>query len=95
MTRSGSSSGRPARCRFSAFKTQEVQQLNQQREQEQADQFKTWSKEQDDKFSKQFPEFNDPEKGPKVRASVQLVPDEGSRRSRGRASEALEQSALS
>lgn len=50
--------------------TNEVQQLNQQREQEEGEKFKSWSKEQDDKFSKRFPEFNDPEKGPKLRASV-------------------------
>jgi hypothetical protein len=35
-----------------------------------AETFKTWAKEQDDKFTKQFPEFADAEKGPKVRASV-------------------------
>lgn len=60
-----------ARQKMIEWQAREVQTLNQQREQEQADQFKTWAKEQDDKFSKRFPEFNDPEKGPKVRASVQ------------------------
>src|SRR6478672_274929 len=48
----------------------EVWQLNQQREQEQSKAFKTWSEDQDNKFTKQFPEFADPEKGPKVRQAV-------------------------
>jgi hypothetical protein len=50
--------------------TQEVRELEWRREQEKTETFKTWSKEQDDKFTKQFPEFADPEKGTKVRASV-------------------------
>lgn len=49
---------------------QQVQQLTQQREQEKSSAFDTWSKEQDDKFTKQFPEFVDNEKGPKVRQAV-------------------------
>jgi hypothetical protein len=49
---------------------QEVQQLTQQREQEKSKTFEAWSKEQDDKFTKQFPEFADPEKGTKVRTAV-------------------------
>jgi hypothetical protein len=44
--------------------------MSRKRQQDEQERFKTWSKEQDDKFSKRFPEFNDPEKGPKVRASV-------------------------
>lgn len=50
--------------------SREVQALHQQRQEQETERFKTWSKEQDDKFSKRFPEFNDPEKGPKLRASV-------------------------
>jgi hypothetical protein len=49
----------------------EVQVNEQARAKEKQDQFSTWSKEQDEKFSKKFPEFDDPEKGPKVRESVQ------------------------
>lgn len=49
---------------------QEVQQLTQQREQEKSKTFEAWSKEQDEKFTKQFPEFADTEKGPKVRTAV-------------------------
>jgi hypothetical protein len=50
---------------------QEVDGLNRQREQEAKTKFDTWSKEQDEKFSKKFPEFDDPDRGPKVRESVQ------------------------
>lgn len=50
---------------------QEVQANEQKKAQDEQERFKTWSKEQDDKFSKRFPDFNDPEKGPKLRASVQ------------------------
>ncbi len=49
---------------------QEVEGLNRQRETEAKTKFDTWSKEQDAQFSKQFPEFDDPEKGPKARQSV-------------------------
>lgn len=49
---------------------QEVGWLTQQREQEKTKTFEAWSKEQDDKFTKQFPEFADPEKGTKVRTAV-------------------------
>lgn len=49
---------------------QEVQVNKQKKAQDEDARFKAWSKEQDDKFSKQFPEFNDPEKGPKVRTAV-------------------------
>jgi len=49
---------------------QDVWQMNQQREQEKSETFKTWAKEQDDQFTKKFPEFADAEKGPKLRASV-------------------------
>lgn len=48
----------------------EVENLNRQRQERESDTFKVWSKEQDDKFSKQFSEFNDAEKGPKVRQAV-------------------------
>jgi hypothetical protein len=50
---------------------QEVEHLNQQRQEKEQKTFETWSKEQDDKFSGQFKEFNDPEAGPKARQSVQ------------------------
>jgi len=49
---------------------QEVQQLNQQREQEKAESFKTWSKEQDSKFDKMFPEFTDKAKATKNREEI-------------------------
>lgn len=49
---------------------QEVQANEQKRVQGEEERFNTWSKEQDDKFTKQFPEFVDNEKGPKVRQAV-------------------------
>lgn len=49
----------------------EVQANEQKKAQDEQERFKTWSKEQDDKFSKRYPDFNDAEKGPKLRASVQ------------------------
>ena len=64
-------------AQFQAFQmqiqaqAQEVDNLNRQRQESERKTFDTWSKEQDDKFSKRFPEFNDPEKGPKLRTQVQ------------------------
>lgn len=49
---------------------QEVESLSRQRQEKEVEAFKTWSKEQDDKFTKAFPEFSDSEKGPKVRQAV-------------------------
>lgn len=54
-----------------AAQHQEVENLNRQRKEQQDNTFKAWSKEQDDKFAKQFPEFGDPEKGAKITASLQ------------------------
>jgi hypothetical protein len=49
---------------------QEVENLNRQRSEEKANTFKAWSKEQDDKFTKKFPEFADKEKAGKVREGI-------------------------
>ena len=49
---------------------QEVRELQSRREQEKAQTFKAWAEDQDTKFTKQFPEFGDSEKGPKLRESV-------------------------
>lgn len=48
----------------------EVQQLNRQREEQKAESFKTWSKEQDSKFDKLFPEFTDKTKAAKNREEI-------------------------
>ncbi len=49
----------------------EVESLNRQRQETESKQFEAWSKEQDAKFEKQFPEFADSEKGKKITASLQ------------------------
>lgn len=49
---------------------QEVERLNRQRQDENADRFKAWSKEQDSIFEKQFPEFADKEKVPALRKGI-------------------------
>lgn len=48
----------------------DASELDAQYEQQKSRRFETFAKEQDDKFSKKFPDFNDPEKGSKLRASV-------------------------
>jgi hypothetical protein len=48
----------------------EVRAINQQRQDERSKTFKSWSEEQDAKFTKQFPEFADKEKAGKVREGI-------------------------
>lgn len=48
----------------------EVERLNQQREKETQDRFKTWSAEQDSIFEKKFPEFADKEKVSGLRKGI-------------------------
>jgi hypothetical protein len=48
----------------------EVQANEQRRQNDHKAAFDTWSKEQDDAFTKQFPEFSDKEKGQKARDTV-------------------------
>jgi hypothetical protein len=48
----------------------EVENLERQRAEEASNKFDTWSKEQDEKFTKQFPEFADKEKSAKVREGI-------------------------
>jgi len=52
-------------------KAQDIESKIRQAQQEKVRTFEAWSKEQDDKFSGQFKEFNDPEAGPKARQAVQ------------------------